>query len=353
MRRGANRLCGCAAAAGAVPLAACGGAQSALQPYGPHASSIATLWWIMLALSIIVLAAIFVLLGFALWRRREAPTDEQLPAPADVDVAERDPRALSPGAARHLVVWGGAGVPGILLFVLLVYSVVVGRQIAEPAPADAIEIDVIGRQFWWDIVYRSDDPSRQFRTANEIRIPVGQPVRIRLRSADVIHSFWVPNLHGKIDMVPRRDNEIVIQADSAGVFRGQCAEFCGVQHALMALYVVAKPASEYDAWRAAQLLPAQVPTEPARVEGARVFQAAGCGNCHAVRGTRALAAAGPDLTHFGSRLSIGAATLPNRRGHLAAWIADPQRIKPGNFMPSLPLRGDELGALVAYLEGLH
>jgi cytochrome c oxidase subunit II len=334
-------------------LAACSGSQHALVPGGPHAARIATLTWVMLAIMTLVFVTVGALLGYALLRRRSAPTAEPLPARSDDDVADRDPRALTLSGARGLVIWGGAGIPALILLFLLGYSVGIGRQVVAPAPPGSPEIELIGHQFWWEVRYLADDAAHEFRTANEIYIPVGQPVRVKVRSADVIHSFWVPNLHGKIDLVPRRANELVLHADRPGIYRGQCAEFCGVQHALMALYVVAVTEEEYHAWRARQLQPAEPPTDSLRIAGEAVFLRYGCGACHAIRGTRALASVAPDLTHFGSRLSIGAATLPNRTGQLAAWIADPQGIKPGNFMPALPLPGEELNALVAYLQGLH
>jgi cytochrome c oxidase subunit II len=307
----------------------------------------------MFALAVFVCAAFFMLIGWALFRRRDVPVDERGIVPEDERVAARDSGALTERQERQLVVWGGAGIPAVLLFILLVYSVAVSRQTTTPAPDDVLVIEVTGRQFWWDVRYRSERPDEIFRTANEIRIPVGRPVLFRLLSVDVIHSFWIPNLHGKLDMVPGRENRLVIQADSVGLFRGQCAEFCGVQHAKMAFYVVAMPEAEFEAWRRGQIASAQPPRDSLALAGERVFMSEGCAACHAVRGTRAMGRTGPDLTHFGSRLSIAAATLPNRPGHLGGWITDPQLIKPGNFMPALPLDGPSVPALVAYLQGLQ
>jgi cytochrome c oxidase subunit II len=335
-----------------VASAGCSGAQGALNPGGPHAHSIATLWWVMLGLAIVVLAGLFIPIGWALFRRRDVPLNEHGIVAHDDEVAAADRGALSSRGMAQAVVWGGAGIPAVLLLILLVFSVAVSRQTSEPPPDGALVVEVTGRQFWWDVRYQSDRPAEIFRTANELRIPVGRPVVVRLLSADVIHSFWVPRLHGKLDMVPGRQHELVIQADSVGVFRGQCAEFCGVQHAKMAFYVVAMPEPEFEAWRRAQIAPAMPPADSLRIAGEAVFLSAGCAACHSVRGTMALAKVGPDLTHFGSRLSIAAGTLPNRTGHLGGWLADPQRIKPGNFMPAIPLDGPSLRALVAYLEGL-
>lgn len=336
-----------------VLLAGCTGAQSALDTRGPNAASIATLWWVMFGLAVFVLAAFFLLIGWALFRRR--PDTQGVDAQPHLDDVARadDPGALTAARARRLVAWGGAGVPAALLFVLLVCSVVVSRQVSAPPPADALVIDVTGHQYWWDVRYAAHDAGPAFRTANEIRLPVGQPAVIRLHSLDVIHSFWIPNLHGKLDMIPGRENRLVLQADSAGVFRGQCAEYCGVQHANMALHVVALPAADFESWREAQVAPARVPADSLQRAGERAFMETGCAVCHAVRGTEARAETGPDLTHFGSRLSIAAGTLPNRPGHLGGWITDPQRIKPGNLMPALRLDGSAVVALVAYLESLQ
>jgi cytochrome c oxidase subunit II len=327
----------CAAAALAAP--ACSGYQNALDPRGPQAAAIAELWWVMFWLSVAVFFAVMAALGYALYRSWHVE-DNHLPL-------------------RHgqwLVVGGGLALPAVILVALVVYSVVVDRRIAtlEEGRGDLLTIEVIGHQFWWHVRYRDPErPYREFVTANEIHLPVGRPVELKLRSADVIHSFWVPNLHGKMDMIPGRDNRIVVQADEAGVYRGQCAEFCGVQHAKMGMLVIAQPPAEFDAWWEAQLLPGAEPRTPLEARGQEVFLGTGCAMCHAVRGTRAAAAVAPDLTHFGSRRTIAAAVLPNRRGQLAGWLADPQAVKPGNFMPAVDLDGESLQALVAYLHSLR
>jgi cytochrome c oxidase subunit 2 len=177
-------------------------------------------------------------------------------------------------------------------------------------------------------------------------------VRILLQSRDVIHSFWMPNLNGKQDMIPGRTNDLVVQVDEPGTYRGQCAEFCGVQHAKMAMLVVAHPRAEFDAWWNGQLRPHEPPTDPEAKRGHDVFMTHGCGTCHAIRGTLARGSVAPDLSHFGSRRTLAAGTLPNTRGHLGGWISDPQGIKPGTRMPPVDLKGEELRALLTYLHSL-
>jgi cytochrome c oxidase subunit II len=203
------------------------------------------------------------------------------------------------------------------------------------------------------VQYSSTNAREGLRSANEIHIPVGRPVRIQLRSSDVIHSFWAPALQGKLDLVPGQVNTTWIQADSAGVYRGACAEYCGLQHTRMQFRVVALAPPEFDAWREAQEKPAAPPTDPAAKAGQAVFMSSGCSFCHAIRGTEARATAGPDLTHLASRRTLAAGTLPNTTCHLAGWIGNPQAIKPGNLMPRIPLSPEELRSLLAYLATLR
>jgi cytochrome c oxidase subunit 2 len=201
--------------------------------------------------------------------------------------------------------------------------------------------------WWWEVRY----PAPGIVAANELHIPAGQPVRLEMTSADVIHSFWVPRLHGKRDLIPGISTTFWIEASEPGVYRGVCAEYCGTQHANMAFDVVAHAPEEFAAWLAA---PARRgPHSAAEQPGLAVFRRAGCGQCHAIRGTPAVGTAGPDLTDFGSRRTIAAGMLPNTRGHLAGWIANPQAIKPGSKMPRTYLDGDELWTLVLYLESLQ
>jgi cytochrome c oxidase subunit II len=310
------------------------GPQHMLDPRGPAASDIAFLWWLFLGLSTVAFLLIMGLLAWALFR------------PRDREVAMGD------DAARRFVLIGAVAVPAVLLLILIGVSTGLGSRIAAPPPGPLMTIDVTGHQFWWEVRYRDERPYREFRTANELHIPVGEPVLINLRSVDVVHSFWVPNLHGKLDMLPGRDNALVLRADEPGVYRGQCAEFCGVQHAKMAFYVVAHAPADFALWRERQLRPAGPPADSAALHGYEVFMQHGCAACHAIRGTPAFASVGPDLTHFGLRLSVAAGTLPNTPGHLGGWIADPQGIKPGNLMPAMALTGPDLNAVIHYLLGL-
>jgi cytochrome c oxidase subunit 2 len=226
-------------------------------------------------------------------------------------------------------------------------------QIDEPPAPGEFVVEVTGRQYWWEVRYRDVRPQLEFETANELRIPVGRRVVVRLRSKDVIHSFWVPGLQGKMDLIPGRANAIVLTAAQPGVWRGQCAEFCGVQHAKMAFTVVAEPPERYEAWAARQRTDAPTPADSAGLADRDSFLASGCVLCHAVRGTPAHGDRGPDLTHLASRLTLAAGTLPNTRGHLYGWVADPQAIKPGSLMPPVPLDARDLHAIVRYLSTLE
>jgi cytochrome c oxidase subunit 2 len=240
-----------------------------------------------------------------------------------------------------------------ILFGLLFHSVATDRAISTFPRKDMRTIEVIGHQWWWEVRYLDPTPDRIAETANEIHIPVGEPIKIKLTSRDVIHSFWVPNLHGKMDMIPGQTNYMWLQADEPGVFRGQCAEFCGLQHTFMGFLVVAQPPAEFEAWLERQRRPALQPTTPLQARGQEVFLSTACTLCHAIRGTRALGQVAPDLTHLASRRTLAAATVPNTRGNLAAWIVDPQHIKRGNFMPPVPLAPEQLQPLLTYLESLH
>jgi cytochrome c oxidase subunit 2 len=312
--------------------------QSALDSAGPQAARIEGLWWMFFGLSAVVYAAVLAVLGAATlrgWRRRPARPPEE----AD--------------AAMRPVVIGATGLTVGVVFVLLVASARTGRSLSRLEGGAAVTIDVTARQWWWEVTYEDGTPSERFTTANEIHIPVGRPVVVRGTSADVIHSFWVPNLHGKVDLIPGRHNSRWMQADVPGSYRGQCAEFCGLQHARMALTVVAEPMDSFEAWRRAQRQPAREPTGEEERRGRAVFESLTCPMCHSIRGTIAGGRVAPDLTHLKSRQTLAAGTLPNTRGHLAAWILDPQTIKPGNHMPPSGLAADETQALLAYLDGLR
>ena len=330
-----------AAASGFVACAS--GIQSPLDPAGIHAARISTLWWIMF----VVLAVTFVLVVLFLSRAlARAPHLDHFAPPHLVPLAEDSPTWRGVAAA--------IGVTVIILFGLLVASLVTGARVAAlPTPPEALTIEVVGRQWWWEIRYPHRDPQQIVTTANEIHIPVGRPVAIHTTSRDVIHSFWVPNLHGKRDVLPGRINTFWLQADRPGTFRGQCAEFCGLQHAHMAFYVIAEPQEQFEAWLEAQRGPAAEPATDAQRRGQQVFLGSQCIKCHTIRGTPAGARFGPDLTHRASRAFIAAGTLPNTRGHLAGWVLDTQGVKLGARMPPNPLAPADLHALVEYLESLR
>ena len=245
---------------------------------------------------------------------------------------------------------GGLSVAALLG--LLFQSIVTGRALDTLRSPDALRIQVTGNQWWWDVQYDNAVPSLRVTTANEIHIPVGKAVRFDLLSTDVIHSLWIPNLQGKIDLVPGRLNELWLRADQPGVYRGQCAEYCGLQHAKMALVVVADSPDDFERWLAANRAPASPPTTPEQQRGRDIVERGPCAMCHSIAGTSAGGRSAPDLTHLASRSTIGAGTLPNTTGYLAGWIADPQHIKPGNRMPPTGLNGEELQAVLAYLETL-
>ena len=315
-----------------------GEVQSALDSAGPEAARIEALWWVFFWVSAAVYAAVLTALGLAIVRGRER--------------AEVPPVGAADRAVRPYVI-GATGLTVVILFVLLGASIGTGRSLSRLDREAAVTIRVTARQWWWEATYEDGTPSEWFTTANELHIPVGYPVIVRGTSADVIHSFWVPNLHGKVDLIPGRNNVRWLQADQPGTYRGQCAEFCGLQHARMALTVVAEPMESFEAWRRAQRLPAREPQTATERRGREVFESLTCVMCHTIRGTRAAGRVAPELTHLKSRRTLAAGTLPNTRGHLAGWILDPQSVKPGNHMPPSGLASDEAQALVAYLDSLQ
>lgn len=320
---------------GAVAVAGChtDHRQSILHPASSASEQIAWLWWFLFTICTAVFVIVMVLTWLAV--RPQSHSDDPRPASQE-----------NVGLGNRFILWCGAIIPSVILLVILVASV--GTQKALEQPETKLTIEVVGHQFWWEIHY----PDYDFEIANEIYIPVGEPVRLELISADVTHSLWIPNLHGKTDLLPDKVNVTWIQADRSGVFRGQCAEYCGVQHALMALEVIALPREEFDQWLADRQKPIEPPTDELQERGRQVFVAANCNNCHTVGGDRAARKRGPDLTHFGNRKTVGAGILPNNRGNLAGWISNPQAIKPGNLMPRTHIEAEDLHALVEYLENL-
>jgi cytochrome c oxidase subunit 2 len=256
--------------------------------------------------------------------------------------------AIQPRGAGVRWIWIGVALSSVVLLATIIWTVVVFNAVAHPARHPMLTIEVTGRQWWWSAYYLNDDPTQNFMTANEIHIPVGEPVRLRLLSGDVIHSFWAPALAGKTDMIPGRTNIMWLQADKAGRYRGECQEYCGLQHANMAFAVVAEPREQFERWRQAQLRLAAPPATPQQIEGQRIFTFK-CGACHTVRGSEAGGSTGPDLTHLMSRRSLAAGAAPNNPGALSGWIGNPQGVKPGVHMPTLFLSGPELAAVRSYL----
>lgn len=317
-------------------LAGCGGRQSTLAPHSPQTHLISLLWWWMLGAATVVFLGAVALLALA-WFRRARPG---LPW-----FGERED--ISGG----LVVLFGIVVPVVVLVVLFAAAnlYVIRTSEAPAARSTALTIEVVGHQWWWEVRY----PDSGAVTANEIHLPVGTRVNAVTTTADVIHSFWVPGLARKIDMTPGHVTRVLLYASQAGVYRGQCAEFCGLQHAHMALEVVAQPPAAFQAWLANMAKPALAPSGSSAVSGERLFMNDQCASCHQIRGTPAKATVGPDLTHLASRQELAAATIPNDARSLTAWVSDPQAIKPGDRMPNLGLSPAEVSEIVAYLRELR
>ena len=328
----------------ALCVSSCGGIQNAINPAGPNAENISRLWWLMFYVcsAVFVLVMIAVLLSL---RKRATEAADRIPVLEPSEESER---------RRRNVVISLTTITVIILFVFLIASYSSGRSLRLNDPTkNGLSIELTGHQWWWEVRYNDVDASNIFTTANEIHIPVGVPVIFSLRGADVIHSFWVPNLAGKKDLIPGKISTIWIQADKPGVYRGQCAEYCGLQHAKMALWVVAEPQEQFNAWRQNQTQEAVAAASDAQKRGQQVFFSKTCVMCHAINGTPAGSNIGPNLTHVGSRQMIGAATLVNTRDHLAQWIKDSQTFKPGNKMPQHNLSDADLQSLVDYLQSLR
>lgn len=310
--------------------------QSAVDPKSPDAALVADLWWVMLIGGTAILLLVTTLLIVAILRAR----------------SDGDARGLSRTQAWAFVVSGGILLPAAVIFGLVLSGVYIGRDMATRQSGD-LTIEVLGQRWWWEFRYLDEGGRTVAVTANEAHIPTGREVRFLLKSNNVIHSFWVPNLQGKTDLIPGRVNETWLMVPEPGVYRGQCAEFCGVQHALMGFLVVAEPPEDFGSWLERQSEPASPAEGELARRGEAVFVDGGCATCHTIRGTTAEGELGPDLTHVGSRQTLAAATLPNTRGHLGGWIADPQHAKPENLMPPTRLAPEDLRALLAYLEDLQ
>ncbi len=304
-----------------------------LDPAGPHALAVTILAWALLAMAVLVLAVVIVALLLGLF----------------------GPPTWKARLGLERLVWvGGLGFPVVVLTVLLIWGLGLTSRLTAPVTGEELRIRVTGEMWWFRVAYLDGQGREIVQSANEVVIPVGRPVVFELRSADVIHAFWVPRLAGKLDMIPGRTNLLRLQADEPGAYGGQCAEYCGGPHALMGFMVRAVPADEFDRWIGREPLPRPAPTDALRAQGYGVFMENGCAACHAIRGTPAVGLAGPDLSTVGSRAMIGSGILANNRGTLAGWIADSQAIKPGNRMPTYStLSGEDLQAVAAYLEGLR
>lgn len=314
---------------------------SYLSTHGPAADPVTRLNWGLLSISVLVTVLIGGLVLWAALRRRP---------PMQADARGRLPVGPARGGMRWIYL--GVGLSSAVLLACAVWTILTLSAVAAPRGPGVLTIEITGHQWWWEVHYPGATPSERLVLANEIHVPVGQPVRLRLASADVIHSFWVPQLAGKTDMIPGQTNDAWLQADRPGDYRGQCGEYCGAQHAHMALHVVAQEPSEFEAWQRRQLAPSAPPAAALAVQGLDVFMAR-CSLCHSVRGTDARGALGPDLTHLMSRGTIAAGLLPNDTGSLTGWVADAQGVKPGARMPAMDLSTEDLRAVVSYLQTLE
>jgi len=327
------------ACAASAFLAACSEAPSTLTDYGAPGGTESALGWFLVAVGSGIVLLIVILVLVASLRRR--PPGHALMKPSHHNV--------------RWIVMGGVVLPFVLLTATFFFTMGTLSAVANPSTSPGVTIRVTGHQYWWEVQYAGRDPSESFTTANELHIPVGVPVRLELVAGDVIHSFWVPQLAGKADLIPGQRNVMWIQAQRAGRYYGHCAEYCGAQHANMEIYVIAESQREFDAWRERERRAAQSPAQMGDTSGYAVFQRVGCANCHTIRGTTAGGVVGPDLTHLASRSTIGAGVLPNTRGNLAGWIANAQAIKPGVDMPTMGenISPTDLQHLLAYLETLR
>jgi cytochrome c oxidase subunit 2 len=323
----------------ALALAGCAGVQSPLNPAGDQAQSLMTLLVMMSWVGGVMYVLVMGFLAASLWRTRHRLAEG---APV-VDPADT-------GLNRSLIAWAGIILLGLTL--LIVASFLADRGIAKARAHEALVVRVTGHQYWWRLQYRDPATGGWIESANELHLPVGRTARIELGSADVIHSFWVPNVAGKMDLIPGRINTIDLSPHRVGWFRGQCAEFCGLQHAHMAFDVKVESEADFNAWLAGQARGAAAPGDAVLTRGMQVVTGGQCAGCHVVRGTAAAGRAGPDLTHIGSRRSIAAGTLPFSRGALQGWIAQPQALKPGTMMPPVALEPADADAAARYLESL-
>jgi len=320
----------------ALPLILVTGCQGvlSLQPKGPAAQHIANLWWFQFFLALPFLLAVIILLLIVIRRKNGS--------------GESKPR----NHGMKMVLWGGAILPALAMLALMSHTIYTLVAVTEPAKHAELGVEVEGKMWWWKIGYSHGE--EMIYTANEIHIPAGEPVALELISDNVIHSFWVPELNGKRDLIPGMTSGFWIQADNPGTYHGQCAEFCGAQHAKMHFLVIAHEPAEFARWLESESQPSRLLAEGEEYfRGQQVFAEAGCGICHTVRGAGASGTIGPDLTHLGSRRDLAAGTLSNVPGNLAAWIVNSQHFKPGNLMPAMPLQPADLIDITDYLQNLH
>ena len=305
--------------------------QSALDPAGPQAAHIDRLWWLLFGIAVVVFVLVLGFIAAAVLHPRTEQSSD---------------RALTFGVSV------ATATTVVVLFGILVATMWTERANATLGASSAVTIELTGHQFWWEVQYAAASPADRVTTANEMHIPVGRPVVLKVTSRDVIHSFWAPNLQGKRDLIPGYTTAIWLQADRAQTYRAQCAEFCGRQHAHMAMEIVAEPEAQFEQWLAARKAPAPEPDNSGAMRGRDVFMTRQCVLCHQIRGTSANGLVGPELTHIASRGTLAAGTLPNTTGHLGGWIVNPQALKPGSQMPANPMTSEELQSLLAYLETL-
>ena len=315
----------------ALVVSGCSGAQSALAPAGREAQQLAQIFWWMAGGTLLIW---LVVIGLALY-------------------AVRAPERQDSSGPRRLIVWGGVVVPTLTLTALAAYALSLLPEFLAPAAPGSLRVAVTGEQYWWRVRYLPSG-GEPVDLANEIRLPAGEEVEFSLDSRDVIHSFWIPALGGKVDMIPGRTTRLRLSPTRPGHYRGTCAEYCGASHAFMAFPVVVQEKAEFERWLDAQRAPAREPRGPLAERGREQLLANGCGACHSVRGTPADGVVGPDLTHVGGRLSLGAGLLPNQTADFAAWVSTTKALKPGVHMPAFGmLAASDLGALSAYLESLE
>jgi cytochrome c oxidase subunit II len=345
-----RRVCGGFAMVGVAALTGCESVQSTLAAHGTAAEQISHLEWFMTILFVVITGIMWILFAIAFYKRRGNLSEHEL---------------IESSGGEAWIAIGGLAIPLIVLTVIFIWGLDLLRAFPihgmhgashQQSMAHSMKPDIliVGHQWWWEIHYLNDDKSKEVVTANELHLPVGKAMNIRMQTADVMHSFWVPALHGKVDLIPGMANYLRVEASQVGEYQGQCAEYCGAEHARMRLLAVVQTPDEYDAWLQAQLQPGNEPDTDAAKEGEHLFLAGPCSMCHTVRGTQAGGTVAPDLTHIGSRQMIAANYYQNNDAYLEAWITHAQSLKPQSLMPDITnFTGEQLTDLVAYLRQLQ